>query len=323
MRVMLLMLAALLVGGCQVSLFVSWWDDDYVVVGSSRCIAPDCAALLPLVNVDGIESLVFSDGGRLFVSGASQVYEVQRRDGAYVATPLADPDCHFTGLAISRGVLYAACADGELYAGYLVSGPELQPVHSFVELCTPRGMAAGPDDHLYVVSGAADGCETAVTGILRLRLNSDDPLQVDGEEVWLAASATGGLAFGDGNELRFPNGLRRESNRFYGTDGGSLYRVEWLPGGSAGEVEPLFFTETELGDIGISAEGIYLADTALGRLLLVSRGGRLLQAGASGSLAGPVSVRSGRSPMFYADDLLVAESERGGGGLSLLRQVYY
>jgi len=300
------------------------------VRAAELCLGSECSQYLPLVDIPDAENLVFSDDGRLFVSGGLQVYEVSREAGGFSAQAIADSDCNFTGLAIQDGTLYAACASGELYAGQLTAAPLLSPVFSLVDMCLPNGIAIGPDRQLYVVDATlnanSQACLPPNPRIDRLAINPDNPLEIISQELWLQGSAAGGLALGLDNQLRFPNGLRSEGSVFFGTDGGSIYTVAQLPGGAAGEVIPLYFTPTELDDLGLLSDGILVTDFFQGRVLLLSKTGVELQSTDAGRFFSPSSVRLGQPPMFLPTDILVTEKGILGDNnlpldrLSLLRR---
>lgn len=306
-------------------------DTEQAVGAAELCLSSECSQYLPLVDIPDAENLVFSDDGRLFVSGGLQVYEVSREAGGFSAQAIADGDCNFTGLAIQDDTLYAACGSGALYAGQLTAAPLLSPIYSLVDMCLPNGIAIGPDRQLYVVDATlnanSQACLPPNPRIDRLTINPDNPLEILSQELWLQGSAAGGLAFGLDNQLRFPNGLRSEGPVFFGTDGGSVYSVAQLPGGAAGEVIPLYFTPTELDDLGLLGDGVLVTDFFQGRILLLSKTGVELQSTDAGRFFSPSSVRLGQPPMFLPTDILVTEKGILGDNslpldrLSLLRRI--
>jgi hypothetical protein len=94
--------------------------------GSDRntpCFNNSCAQLEELLTVPDAENMIFSDTGRLFVSGGQAVIEVVRMGNSFAGNTVSESACNFTGLAIARNTLYANCGDGTLWAGSLDSKP--------------------------------------------------------------------------------------------------------------------------------------------------------------------------------------------------------
>lgn len=265
------------------------------------------------------EDLVFDEAGRLFVSTREQVYEILPGAEAetFINQALAETGCRFGGLATAGGYLYAVCQDGSLFAGLIDDTPVLSEIYDFTGMCLPNRIVVGPDGSLYVVDGPVEEadllnllCLAVDPKIVRLNLDPDDPLSVISQETWLDNSLLGGLLGGD-DLLLLPNGLTREGNTFYGTDGGSVYSVEWLPGGGFGEIEVLFTRLTTLGNLAVIEEGILVTDTLGGTVMLLSREGELLAETPASLLNDPGSVALGMAPLFSATDLLVTELPTG------------
>ncbi len=294
------------------------------------CLGADCSEYQALVDIPDAENLVFDSSGRLFVSGGQQVYEVSRSSIGFTARAIADSECNFTGLAIRGEVLYAACGSGELYAGRLNAKPSLSVIYTLIDMCLPNGIAIGQDGYLYVVDATLNAntqaCFPPNPRIDRLTIDPNQPLEIVSQELWLQGAATGGLAFGQDNILRFPNGLRSAGDVFYGTDGGSVYVVPQLPGGAAGELQALYFSPTELDDIGVISNGLLVTDFFQGRIFLLDRSGNELQSTESGRFSSPSAAILGQPPMFEPSDILVTEKGILGDSnlpldrLSLLRQ---
>jgi hypothetical protein len=104
------------------------------------------------------------------------------------------------------------------------------------------------------------------------------------------------------------NGLVRDGNTFYSTDGGTVFYVELQPDGSAGPVTPLFFEANAHDDPGLAgSDGLLVSDFFFGRILRLSRQGELLQETDRGTFTGISAVRLGQPPMFQSTDILVTD----------------
>lgn len=306
MKTWTLLLAAVLLAGCS--------DDGSdaasapPVRAADLCVNSQCGERKVLLDIPGAENLTFSDDGRLFVSSGSGVYEIHKNvDGSFRADSISPEACGYTGVAIRQGVLYVACGDGRFWATRLDAAPQLRLIHTMSGMCIANGTALGADGRIYVVDEPLNLC-VPDPKIKRLTLDPADPFKVIAEEVFVQGSALGQLHLGLDNVLRFPNGLQAEGSRFYGTDGGSIYTVDLLPDGSAGEVTPIFFEVEAHDDLGIAGDGLLLANFLAGRITLISKTGELLQATEPGTFTSPSSVRLGRPPMFEPTDILVTET---------------
>jgi len=272
------------------------------------CVNSTCGERIELLAFPSAENLTFSADGRLFVSGNGGVFEVTKNaEGQFARNLISDGCDGGLGLAIRGNILYAVCSGMKIFAGALGAAPTLTEIFTLSGMCIPNGMALGADGHLYVVDEPLNLC-VPDPKIVRLRVHPSDPMQITAQETWVQGSPLGQLHLGLDNTLRFPNGLQSQGNRFYGTDGGSVYAVDLLADGSAGAVEPLFFEPTPHDDLGIAGDKLLVADFAGGAIVLISQDGAFLDATDYGVFTFPSSVRLGRPPLFAPGDIVVTET---------------
>jgi len=266
---------------------------------ATLCVSNDCGEKIALLTIPDAENIRFSDDGRLFVSGGSNVYEITRDGDGYAATPLYDGSCNFTGLAIVRDTLYANCFDGRLYAAPLAAQPRLQPVHD-LGLAAPNGLTDGPDGELYLVNGPLATNALPDPKIVRLTLDADDPLKVVAQDDWLTRG------------LLAPNGLQRHGRTLYvsTTTLSSLGEIRAIPiqdDGSAGTATTFARFPSMPDDFSFVGDAVLAAYYLTGQIALHDADGALLAKTSAGSFSFPSQVRLGRPPLFEAGDILVTE----------------
>lgn len=266
------------------------------------CVSEGCGALRPLLAVPDAENLLYSDTGRLFVSGGTGVFEVREEGGALRAEPLAPEPCNFTGLAQRGAVLYAACFDGRLYAAQLTATPRLSPIHE-LGIASPNGMTRGPDGALYIANGPLDaGLSLPDPKIVRVAFDANDPMQVASQSDWLASG------------LMAPNGLASDTTALYVTDSsaqpltlGRVLRVALAPDGSAQAVEEVARFNAVLDDLSLVGDQLLVSLFTEGAVALVAPDGSVTQRTGALGMAFPSSVMAARPPLFPAGALLITE----------------
>ena len=266
------------------------------------CVTTSCATRTVLLDIPGAENLLFTPEGRLFVSGSENVYEVTRRDGNWLANPLAATNCNFTGLAQIGNTLYANCFSGELYAATLSAQPQFVPIHTLA-LSSANGLSSGPDGELYAVNGPVGTAGLPDPKIVRLRLNPANPLEVIEQTDWLATG-----------ELTFPNGIQRRGRRLYYTQSdvlgiapGVLMSVDVGSDGSAATPKIMGYFDAVLDDFGLAGDRFLLTDYAGGRVALMNAAGEIEQQSLPASFDNPSAIKLSQPPMFNPGEILVTE----------------
>lgn len=250
--------------------------------------------------VDGIaaaENLMFTDAGRLFVTGDDGIYELTRDGSGNVTNAVVAPAtaCKFAGMSEIGGVLYAACYDqtgsnSYLYAGKLDPVPQLQSIYTLPGVALANGVAADSQGRLYVAD-SFDGT------ILRLGLAPADPFTVATKETFVAKGS---------NIL--PNGLKFFGSAIYYTDFVSIKRVPLLADGSAGPIATLDTQLTFFDDLFVDARRILVANFLFGTVELLTPGGIDLFDTAAFTFDGPSAVLPAEGRLgFSQNDLLVTE----------------
>lgn len=306
-RLLVCLLLPALLGACQGA--GRGLDNAAAVDAGALCVNSTCGEVIELVSIPDAENIHFTPEGRLFVTGGSNIYEViQTGDLSYEAMSLSELSCSFTGMAQKQDILFALCGDGTLFAGDIDEQVEMLPIFEMDGMCIANGTALGPDGNLYIVDEPLDPtCLPPDPKIARLILDPADPRQVVRQETWVQGSALGLLAFGVGTDNRFPNGLAVRDNRFYATDGGSVFFVDLLPDGGHGPVTPIYFGLTAHDDLSLAGDSLLVTDFFLGRIFQISLDGDLLQETLPLTFDFPSAVQLARPPMFRADDILVTE----------------
>lgn len=305
MRLLSLTLAAALlaVAGCDTSSSgaVSAPDGNVAIDPTTLCVSNSCGTRLPLLAIGDAENIQFSDSGRLFVSGGTNVYEITRSGQTFESHALLDGSCNFTGLAIRANTLYANCFDGHVYAAPLGSSAATQPklvdIHS-TGLSSANGLSEGPDNTLYVVNGPI----TDSPRVIKLTLDPADPLKVTAQADWLSSG------------LQMPNGIQRRGNTLYIMNsnalagaGTQILAVPIAPDGSAGAVQVLAELFAIGDDIALVGDHVLSVEFVTGGASLLKPDGTVAQSIRPGTFIGPSHIEVTRGPLFKPGQILVTE----------------
>jgi len=284
------------------------------------CVSNACGQVIDIATIPDAENTLTTPDGRVFVSGGTGVFEIQRSSEGYSAVPVNDAACNFTGLAQRGDVLYANCFDGRLYAARLTASPRLQAIHDY-GLAAPNGLATGPEGALYLTNGPLATSALPDPKIVRVVLDPADPFKVLSQEVWLASGLTA------------PNGIAIRDREIYITDSSlmppALGRIERILIGSdglPGERQVIASLPSIPDDLSVVGEGLLVSLIAQGSVALVGFDGTVLQQTDPLGLAFPSSVRLTHGPLFAPGDVLITQkgiigdtSSPYGNRLSVLR----
>ncbi|MFZ2633522.1 MAG: hypothetical protein WA081_20040 [Desulfosalsimonadaceae bacterium] len=290
-------------------------------------------------NIPDAENAVFTSTGRLFVTGGTNIYEI---DGDGTASSLCEEGKYnFTGMAQVGNCLYAvateyrfdgsvaACGSLNVFSPTAVADfvgciadmfkrsvllcAEIVPGDlSFTEIYTmqnaliPNGMVADTAGRLYI----ADETFLPVGKIIRLTLAG--PMSVSRQETWLDAS----------NKVYSPNGMDIRGNKIYFTDfnlwsfkQASVKTVSIGANGSPGAVAAIFertglFDDLAAGTV-YGTNVVAVADFLKGTVVGIKDNGVKQSSPLAetdlGLFASPSSVTFGKGPNYTGLDLIVTE----------------
>jgi len=265
------------------------------------CLNAECGARRQLVDLPQLENIAYTSGGRLFVSGQQNLYEITRiAADDYQARAMFATEGGCSGLAEQRGYLYALCPGG-LHALSLAD-PDAAPVliSPLVGMTLPNGMVAGADNQLYIT----DGPVALEPKIVRLQLSSDDPLRVLQQDTWL-------LTFPE-----YPNGLAIRGQRLYTTlylpPVGTVAAIDIKADGSAGPIQRLAMRGI-MDDLSVYGESLLIADFQNGALLQLNLNGEEQQQTGFLSFNQPSSVAVVGAPLFDVPTAVATERYLGSG----------
>ncbi len=268
----------------------------------------DCKPPEKLLSLPQLENGLFTSGGRLFVSGQSNLYEIHRDGSGYRSEALFPDGGGCSGLAEDRQTLYALCSGSAgptdfsgLYTLSLTDAAAvLQFSFSLSDMSLPNGMVAA-HGRLYIT----DGPVATEPKIVSLDIDPEDPQRILSQSTWLATP------------LDNPNGLAFDGAALYVTYyqpgfGGQVRRVPIGPDGTAGSPEDLVPREI-MDDLTVLGETLIVTDWQAGALFQIDLAGNLLQETASNTFAQPSSVTLAGPPLFDQPTLLITERYTGDG----------
>lgn len=280
------------------------------------CITEDCGAKEVLAHIPEAENLVFTDDGRLFVTGSNLYEIIKQANGSFEAVPIAAEGSHSSslgGLAIRDGMLYMNDELGSLWAARLAptADMKLTKIHRYTGIAVANALDFGPDGALYSTFGPTPNFAT-LTSVVRLHLDPKDPFKVlEQEKVFGLAELFGGA-----------NGLVLQGKTFYivgylssGLDVSSVLAFDVGTDGTVGELRRVAGGVGFYDDLEVIGDRIIVANNFLNSLLMFDKSGQLI-ANSGMIWDGPAALTWGRPPMFQPTDILVAERGLLGEGQS-------
>lgn len=112
---------------------------------SDLCLTRDCGRKETLLRIPDAENMIFTDTGRLFVSGSGLWEVVQDDDGGWSSITI-ERGIFRGGLAIIGDVLYVNDPIGRRLMAARIERAEdmvLRPIHTFLHIDFANGLQAG------------------------------------------------------------------------------------------------------------------------------------------------------------------------------------
>ena len=287
-----------------------------ILICLSVCMA-GCGKKATIVKTSsGAENALFTDDGRLFITGLDNIFEVTKDDaGQYAIHPLYTGNREFAGLTQYGDYLYVLCGETDAsgtVTPYLLSAridlittnatwnylmgvfhetalndllatdPEAAPI------ALPNGMDNDAKGYLYF----ADSYNGR---IMRLKINPDKPKEVSELTQWWKRDGT-----------YFTNGVSIKGSSLYLSGGMEVHKIEILSDGTAGEDRVLHTRISFLDDLTTYAGGVIVADFISGTIFYVTDAGKVTYE-TYPTFAGPSSVHLAQAPLFEPGGLIVTE----------------
>lgn len=267
-----------------------------------------------IVDIDDAENLLYTDDGRLIVSGKKNIYLVSHDAAGYHKKELyPEGGCMFDGIAQWGKWVFATCNRGltpwKLFAAGLQDNGDIH----FAEIGTlpgfilANGMAFSPQGDLLM----ADTNIAATTnfGLAKIKINHDAmPDYNDPNPVFDATKIIGSInkKWLDLN----PNGVRVKGNFLYVT---ALNRVLKYKLDANGEVltEQVLATQNAyLDDLYPLCGGAIVANFSLGSIFYVDKNGYINPnyRTEANSLGGPTAVLISKEGLYSPAPLIVTET---------------
>ena len=307
-----------------------------LLLGSTVALASGCVDKQTITHVGDAENILFTDSGRLIVSGGDNIYEVTASSGSYKTEPLFldgrgnERECNFTGIVQKDNWLISSCVEtkwliftnNHLVAANLNESPlrfnqiSANSNDPYDSLFLPNGLALAPNQDLLV----ADYNLFATAGVARISLDftGNQPQIIDIEKNYVGVN----------HGISTPNGVRVDGNHLFVSDGNAVKRFAFDEnGGVPTHVEKNGLTEanetlvwkgglaTIVDDIMPYCGGVAITSYLGGKLIFVKQeldnegNERFVELADTGPLAfnSPSSMAVGQAPLFSGYQLMVTE----------------
>jgi len=287
-----------------------------VLICMGICLA-GCGRKTTVVKTpSGAENALFTDDGRLFITGLDNIFEVTKDNtNQYTIHPLYSGTREFCGLAQHGSYLYVLCGETDAsgtVTPYLLSAridlittnatwnylmgvfhetalnDLLSSDPEATTIALPNGMASDSKGFLYF----ADSYNGR---IMRLKINPDKPKEVSDLTQWWKR---------DG--LYFTNGIDIKDSALYLSGGMEVHKIEIKDDGTAGEDRVLHTRASFLDDLTAYKGGVIVADFISGTIFYVTDAGEVNYE-TFPIFAGPSSVHLAQAPLFEPGSLIVTE----------------
>jgi hypothetical protein len=244
------------------------------------------------------ENLFFTDDGRLFISGAEDIFEIKRAaDGKFTKTDHFDEDCIVEGIVRHKNYLYGVCwrlndlsGRAFLIAGELTERPVFRTIAELDKGTIPNGMTVDPEGRIYVTYSGTDQIA---------RLTLAEPMRLQTAEIWTGSPGANGIKYLDG--FMYVTLLNKALVS-------EFVRIRILPDGRADKPERLYQRAlTVLDDIIPFDDGFIITDFLKGTLIFWDESRGVYAETPKQTFFGPTSLVQGRPPMFTERELIVAE----------------
>jgi hypothetical protein len=247
-------------------------------------------------DIPDAENSLFTNTGRLFITGGKNIYEVTLASGTrFVKKALYQGEDNFCGITQVGNCIYAVRNTGLLFnkvyitAAKLSDSPVFKDIYQVAGVTMGNGLAADSSGRLYLA-------DTGLTGkIVRLTISGSDPMTITGQSSWLTWGAVA------------PNGIKISGSTVFFTDLGTVKKVAINYNGTPGTVKTILSRLTIFDDLSLYNGKLIVCDYTKGTILYLSDSGSVLKETPAGTFFSPSSVIPGRAPMFSGDEFLITE----------------